>query len=92
MKTKKLAKRLVLNKKTVANLNNRQLVQVLGGATTPATCPDTCSITNDCCQHYETQPPDVTCVTCGTCQTVCTCNKLCPPILVETDPLCSDIC
>ena len=45
MKTKKFSKKLELNKKTIANLNNEALNSVKGGRVT-VTCPDEC-ITNE---------------------------------------------
>jgi len=41
MKTKKSGKKLVLDKKTIANLNNKEMVTVNGGKGTDAehTCP-----------------------------------------------------
>lgn len=38
MKTKRFAKKLTLNKKTVANLNNSQLGKIYGGLSGMATC------------------------------------------------------
>ncbi len=69
MKAKKFNKKLSLNKKTVANLNNGQMNDVLGGVhktTTTApfcqfSCVDTCRITCDCTE---------TC-TCSECGTIC---------------------
>jgi hypothetical protein len=45
MKTKRLSRKLELNKKTIANLSNEALNAVKGGRTT-ATCPGVC-ITNE---------------------------------------------
>jgi hypothetical protein len=47
MKTKKLSKKLVLNKKTIANLCNEELSFLKGGRTT-ATCPLECQTNGFC--------------------------------------------
>lgn len=40
MKPKNFSKRLILNKKTIADLNNKKMKDVLGGGdTVPWTCP-----------------------------------------------------
>lgn len=69
MKAKKFHRKLSLNKKTVAHLNNGQMDDVLGGANKTTTtaplcqfsCVDTCRITCDCTE---------TC-TCSECGTIC---------------------
>ncbi|NIM16489.1 MAG: hypothetical protein GTO45_31135 [Candidatus Aminicenantes bacterium] len=71
MKTKTFKKKLVLNKKTIADLNNGQLGKIKGGKTGPTqlisvcvcqvptenqTCPDTCD-TCTCISLYGGCPP-----------------------------------
>ena len=61
MKQKKFDKRLVLNKKTVANLSNDDLMHVLGGIpptyeTTCCTPPDLCAKTYQPCVPTHTYP------------------------------------
>jgi hypothetical protein len=78
MKTKKYAKKLALNKKTIANINTMQLGIVKGGGLPPA---PTNSPTN--CEHLPCPLSDggtclVTCETCITCNT-CTCYTFCFP-------------
>ena len=98
MKTKKFEKKLALNKKTVANLNNVQLSNVKGGGVIPSdpgfaclptfeTC-GTCAATCDTCFTE-----CVTCVTCVSCQETCdgyTCDgKLCNQNPIPTnEPIC----
>lgn len=48
MKTKKLSRKLELNKKTIANLSNEDLNSVKGGRTT-ATCPNQCQTNEPRC-------------------------------------------
>lgn len=72
MKTKKFEKKLVLNKKTIANLGNNELGNALGGGI-PDPTGYTCLV--------ETCPTD--CGTCYTCPTECNgCSD--PPILCNT--------
>ena len=78
MKTRKLSKRLELNKKTIANLNNEALNFVKGGRTT-ATCPNQCQTNEPGCtaagcitevEPYCFKPEDVTKYPCT--MTLCT--------------------
>ena len=48
MKTKKLTKKLVLNKETVTNLNNREMGVLQGGAKTDITCMTICDTDFSC--------------------------------------------
>jgi hypothetical protein len=48
MKTKKFSKKLMLNKKTIANLGNDELSQVRGGRVT-VTCPIECQTNEPRC-------------------------------------------
>lgn len=52
MKTKKFSKKLLLNKKTIADLNNVKLKNVPGGGhdTVYITCPP-CIVTDDGCTY-----------------------------------------
>ncbi len=55
MKTKKLNKKLSLNKKTVSNLNHNELKLARGGVLTTDwrdTCAQTCENTCDCETNY----------------------------------------
>jgi hypothetical protein len=87
MKTKKFEKKLVLKKKTIANLNNGQLGQVKGGllptrtdcltcvdcpTDTCETCPATCNTCAAYCTEYYTCP--------GKCTVMGTCLPECPVI------------
>jgi hypothetical protein len=60
MKTKKMSKKLVLTKKTVADLNSQEMTRVFGGASVLPTCLTDCdrSRCNSDCG--------------GTCGTMCT--------------------
>jgi hypothetical protein len=61
MKQKKFGRKLRLNKETIALLNDRGMVKVVGGATVvsvPECCCDTTEVTNRTC------PTMVTCATC----------------------------
>ena len=61
MKPKKVEKKLFLNKKTVANLSNRQMTHLRGGLFTGDTTVEVCCYTKD-----------ATCLnTCQTCYTDC---------------------
>jgi natural product precursor len=55
MKPKNFSKKLILNKKTIADLNNKKMKDVLGGGTMPWTCP------YPRCFPYKTE---TTCVEC----------------------------
>ena len=44
MKTKKFSKKLTLNKKTIANLKDKEMKEVNGGATNPSDNPYVCCI------------------------------------------------
>jgi hypothetical protein len=72
MKTKKFAKKLTLNKNTIANLSNGQLGHVKGGCVdTYPSCP-ILPISDDCVTLRFTGCavcPTNTCVTCVSCQT-----------------------
>jgi hypothetical protein len=48
MKTKKLGKQLLLNKKTIANLDKTDLSKVQGGHNTKPTCPVLISVCQIC--------------------------------------------
>jgi natural product precursor len=62
MKTKKFAKKLALNKRTIASLNNGEMNKVLGGTTDPhrtCGCPlDTANCTPNTCD------PGTVCASC----------------------------
>jgi natural product precursor len=49
MKTKTFSKKLSLNKKTVADLNNREMQGVHGGATEKSVCITRCVTNCDLC-------------------------------------------
>ncbi len=70
MKTKKLEKKLTLNKKTIANLYHGQMRNVRGGGLLPSDPGFPCT---------GTEPGTETCAdTCNTCFTFCvTCVSLC---------------
>lgn len=82
MKTKNFKRRLTLNKKTIANLNYGQLVQVKGGAVTPTcptceTCLTYCSCTCETCVPTG-QDPTNDCTGYKTCDTiVCPISETC---------------
>jgi natural product precursor len=62
MKTKKYRKKLILNKKTIADLNNKKMNAVLGGGIETKkgdTCPWTCPY--QYCFPYKTE---TTCIQC----------------------------
>ena len=72
MKTKKLSKKLVLNKKTISNLNGDQLNQVKGGEPwTEGYCTEICNTADTLCECVTwpectgprlcTVDPDLTC-------------------------------
>ncbi len=69
MKTRKMTRKLVLNKKTVADLNSRAMNQLYGGIKTGITCGLLCDTENYSC--YETQ-----------CET---CYHTCPPTWCDTE-------
>ena len=73
MKTKKLSKKLVLNKKTVASLNNAEIKDIKGGETGLYTCQATC---NTACPTCNTECSCVTCFPCS--YIVCTEPMICP--------------
>lgn len=62
MKPKKLNKKLLLNKNTVAHLNGDELKEVQGGGYTDWPYIDTC--------HYNSCDPSF-CITCDTCRPPC---------------------
>ena len=70
MKTKKLKRKLSLNKKTVANLNGSMMANVRGAEYTPSCylppteCPNCTLVTCQTCNTCETQA----CATCDTCR------------------------
>lgn len=67
MKTKKISKKLGLNKKTVAHLNSHQLAEIRGGdCTCCPTCPATCE--------------GATCLTCAALTNCDTCRN-CPTLI-----------
>jgi hypothetical protein len=70
MKTKKFSRKLMLNKKTVANLNGNLMGRVRGGYQNTQT-DSCCLVHTDCpdCTQTCNCPTDVTCATCATCQT-----------------------
>ena len=89
MKTKKIEKKLTLNKKTIANLNYGQLGNVKAGGVIPSDPAFACLPTFECtvpntCDTCFTEC--VTCVSlCVSCQATCdgnTCDggKFCGPI------------
>lgn len=74
MKTKKLNKKLILNKETLVNLNAQELFKVQGGATTETrTCPSWCNTLcpERCPDTSYSESPD-------NCPTV-TCQNTCAP-------------
>jgi natural product precursor len=48
MKTKKMSKRLSLNKKTITDLNDSELNSVRGGIDTGYSCPGHCDTIESC--------------------------------------------
>ncbi len=72
MKTRKMTRKLVLNKKTVANLDSRSMRNVQGGDLTNITCGRLCETIDLTC--YETQ--------CGSC------FNTCPVTLCDTECSC----
>lgn len=68
MKTKKFEKKLGLKKKTIANLNNQEMVTANGGVeeTNYRTCIQPTASCDTCLIE--------TCVTCETCETCVTCT------------------
>jgi hypothetical protein len=85
MKTKNFKKRLTLNKKTIANLNNGELAQAKGGGLTPScptceTCLTYCSCTCETCVPTGQEPTD-NCTGHKTCDTyICYVSDTCPEI------------
>jgi hypothetical protein len=73
MKTKNLGNRLVLNKKTIVNLNNGQLGNVKGGILTLNTYVTVCT----CIQTRCTCPTQIQTCTCET-DEISQC--VCPPV------------
>lgn len=76
MKTKKLSKKLSINKKTIANLHNVDLVRIIGGHVSHEYTCDTSPCDYSC---WGTCGPTCgpTCATnCGTCQPQ-SCVELC---------------
>lgn len=72
MKTKKFSRKLMLNKKTVANLNGSMMGKVHGGEGDSQTPANSCCMgPTDCpnCTQTCYCPTEVTCATCVTCQT-----------------------
>ena len=62
MKSRKLSKKLTLNKKTIVNLSNKSLSNVRGGIEPPSqTCDYGCTETCGTCPNYHT------CHTCDPC-------------------------
>ncbi len=78
MKTKKISNKLRLNKKTIANLNSRDMNRLKGGdETTKFTCY------TECCTDYISCGEE----TCRTCVSLCgTC--LCSQVTCTGDPCC----
>ena len=74
MKTKNFKKKLTLNKKNIAHLNNPQLITFMGGKFTGDTC-DTCIAPDPSCNPcpFETELDCTnTCQTCPmSCDTLC---------------------
>ena len=87
MKTKKFAKKLTLNKNTIANLSNGQLVKIKGGvADTEHLCVPSFTLTNcDECPSY-------TCETCSTCVTCNACSYTCNCVITHMETQCSGAC
>ena len=82
MKPKKIEKKLFLNKKTIAHLNNGQLREVKGGDTT---------VTLDTCQTY----CSCTCETCVWTITGCYCptgHRKCDTYICVVTETCPEIC
>ncbi len=73
MNTKKIKKKLVLNKEKIAKLDNMLLTGIKGGISSPTICDSclTCGGTNCGC------PTGSTCVTCDTDQPDCTKRPTC---------------
>jgi hypothetical protein len=77
MKTKRFHKKLVLNKKTIADLNGYMMGNVHGGIDITNSQTDSCCLVHtdcpDCTQTCLTNcnTCGATCVTCSVCITVC---------------------
>jgi len=70
MKTKKMSKKLNLNKITIADIKNEAMKKVYGGS--DGSCQEFCLDPSQTCEGcYLT-------ATCGTCATFCCSNPLCP--------------
>ncbi len=83
MKTKKFSKKLALNKKTIADLNNGQLGRIKGGRTFTTCAPELCT-EGECQTPACTETCDTQCwfTLCGgyTCYPKCptyTCDGIC---------------
>ena len=64
MKTKTFVKKLVLNKKTIANFNIREMGEIIAGKDSKLSCydpPTICQITADTCDTCNTCLGQVTC-------------------------------
>jgi hypothetical protein len=85
MKPKKVNKRLFLNKRTVANLGNTEMINVKGGDLTE-TCPRQCSVPEIACVTFPVKDCYSLDPECATSNTVF-CNTLmnCPTDVVGCD-------
>jgi hypothetical protein len=90
MKTKDFKKRLTLNKKTIANLNNGQLAQAKGGIQT-ISC-DTCDTCETCETCYTYCPPCPPWVPTGIETDTCTQHKTCDTYLCPISDTCPAVC
>ena len=83
MKPKKLTKRLLLRKQTVAHLNQQRMKLVLGGITGRTACFPTCDTLpfgdTGCCALLATH----------TCPEIATCQETCEPCVPESFPPCA---
>jgi hypothetical protein len=68
MKSKKFEKKLMLNKKTIADLNSDKMGNVHGGVVNSQT-GSCCLVHTDCPNCTQTQGGCATCYTCETCFT-----------------------
>lgn len=73
MKTKKFSKKLVLNKKTIVNLDGRSMSGIIGGLTAVTNCPedDNCISAPWLC-YTDPGYPALTCN--DTCYETCACT------------------
>lgn len=75
MKPKKISKKLELNKKTIANLNQENLGSARGGYTPTILWPE-CKRSDYTCQTYMCNTCQTNCLSCWI--TDCLCSEPCP--------------